>query len=170
MARIYLYGGLTIVLILTVIWFYTHKRDVDIKNPILGPGVKEKVIIDSLHRKLTVITDKGLQLIQLPDRPASIEINKDGTVKVTAPQTGFEHAPFIGIGYSNKLNDYVGIDFYYWKALDLGAAVSFDRNFKIKGLDIPVLISYTIYHRLRLSIGVEPFGEHKVHGLVSVRI
>lgn len=170
MNRLFIYGGVLVLVITLGVWKYTQKRDVEIVNTHLAPDVKEKIIIDSLHRRLSIITDKESKLIQLPDRPASIEIRKDGSVKIIAPQTGFEHAPFIGIGYSTQLNDYIGMDFYYWKQLDLGAAVSFDRNFKIKALDLPVLISYTVYHRLRVSIGIEPFGDHNIHGLLSVRI
>ena len=170
MVRLTIYGCLITLVITTGLWFYSHKQNVDIKSPILGPGVREKVIIDSLHRKLTVITDKGPEILSLPDRPASIEILTTGVVRVSAPQFGYEHSPFIGIGYSKQLNDYIGMDFYYWKNVDFGAAVSFDRNFKIKALDTPVVMSYTIYHRLRISVGVEPFGEHNIHGLLSVRI
>ena len=147
-----------------------HKRDAQIVSPILGPGIREKIIIDSLHRRLTIVTAKGSDTLSLPDRPSSIEISNEGTVKVIAPQFGYEHTPFIGIGYSKQLNDYIGMDFYYWKSLDLGAAISFDRNFKVKALDMPVVLSYTVYHRLRISVGVEPFGEHSIHGLLSVRI
>lgn len=170
MNKLYLYLGVIGLVIVLGMWAYTHKRDSVVLDTTLGPTLKEKIIIDSLHRKLTIITEHDVKLIELPDRPASIEIKKDGTVKVTAPQFGYEHTPFIGVGYSKQLNDYIGMDFYYWKSLDIGAAFSFDRDFKIKALDFPVLISYTIYHRLRVSIGVEPFGAHNIHGLLSVRI
>ena len=147
-----------------------EKQEQAITSEKLKPDVKEKIIIDGLRKKLTVINDKGTKLITLPDRPATIELLKGGDVRITAPQHGFQRIFFIGIGYSNQLNNYVGLDLYYWKQLDIGTAFSFDRSLKVKEIGFPIMLSYTVYHRLRLSIGLEPFGEHRVHGLVSVRI
>lgn len=164
--------GLCLLIVSIVgLWVLTHKRDVKITSKILPPDVKEKLIIDSLHHNITIITEKGLKVINLPNRPSSIEVMKNGKVNVMAPQFGFEHIPWIGIGYSNKLNDYIGMDFYYWKQLDLGTAFGFDRNLKIKTLDFPLIISYTVYHNTRISLGYELFGPDKqIHGLVSLRL
>lgn len=146
------------------------KRDVRIASKILAPDVAEKIIINPNKHTLVIISNKGTEALSLPDHTSSIEVLKSGKLRLTVPHWGYEVEPFIGIGYSTQLNDYIGADFFYWKRLDLGAAFGFDRNLKIKALDFPVILSYTVYHRLRLSIGVEPFGEHSVNGLISVRI
>ncbi len=148
-----------------------RKRDTIISNPVLAPGVKEKIIINPLRHSIVIVTPEGTKVTNLPDRPSSIEIFKDGKVKVMAPQWGYEAVPFIGIGYSNQLNDYIGLDVFYWKRLDLGTAFSFDRNLKVKSLGFPLVLSYTVWHRARLSLGYEIFGPtHTIHGFVSVRI
>lgn len=148
-----------------------RKRDVNISSPALGPGVKEKIIVNPLRHSLIVITADGTKVTRLPDRPSSIEIYKDGRVKTTAPQWGFEHTVFVGIGWGGQLNDYIGIDYFYWKRLDLGTAFSFDRNLKIKALGFPLILSYTVWHNTRLSLGYEAVGPtHAFHGFVSVRL
>ncbi len=146
------------------------KRDTQIANPILAPDVKEKITINPLKRTLIVATQTGTTVTTLPDRPSSIELLKNGKVRVSAPQWGFEAIPYIGIGYSRQVNDYIGLDFFYWKKLDAGFAFSFDR-LKVDSLGLPLTLSYTVWHNLRLTVGYEMIGSHKdIHGLVSVRI
>lgn len=146
------------------------KRDTEIANPNLAPDVKEKIIVNPLKRTLIIATPTKTTVTTLPDRPSSIEFMKDGKVRVKAPQWGFEAIPYIGIGYSQRVNDYIGLDFFYWKKLDAGVALSFDR-LKINSLGLPLTVSYTVWHNLRLTVGYEMMGPRKdIHGLVSVRI
>jgi hypothetical protein len=148
-----------------------RQRDISIGNPILGPNVKEKIILNPLRHSIVIITTEGIKATTLPDRPSSIEIYKDGKVKTIIPQWGYEAVPFIGIGWSGQLNDYVGIDGFYWKRLDVGTAFSFDRDLKVKSIGFPFVLSYAVWHNTRLSVGYEMFGPtHAVHGLVSVRL
>lgn len=146
------------------------KRDTAIANPNLSPDVKEKIIINPLKRTIIVATKTHTTVTTLPDRPTSIELLNDGKVRVSVPQWGFEAIPYIGIGYSRQVNDYIGLDFFYWKKLDAGFAFSFDR-LKVDSLGLPLTLSYTVWHNLRLTVGYEMIGSHKdIHGLVSVRI
>lgn len=148
-----------------------RKRDVGISNPVLGPNIKEKIIVNPLRHSLVIITAEGTKATTLPDRPSSIEILKDGKVVVHAPQWGWEAVPFIGIGWGGQLNDYIGVDGFYWKRMDVGTAFSFDRDLKIKALGFPLVLSYAVWHNTRLSIGYEAFGPtHALHGFVSVRL
>lgn len=148
-----------------------NKRDETIANTTLASGVKEKIIINPLKHTVTVITASGKKTTTLSDHASSIEIFQNGKVKTSLPQTGFEAVPFVGIGYSTQLNDYIGCDFYYWKRLDIGTAFSFDRDLKIHSLGFPIILSYAVWHNVRLSLGVEPLGpSHTIHGLVSVRL
>lgn len=146
------------------------KRDTEIANPNLPPEVKEKIIINPIKRTIIIATKSGTTVTTLPDRPSSIELLNTGKVRIRAPQWGFEALPYIGIGYSQRVNDYVGLDFFYWKKLDAGIAFSFDR-LKVNSLGLPLTVSYTVWHNLRLTVGYEMIGSKKdVHGLVSVRI
>lgn len=165
-------GGLIVAIVVALFGLRScqKKRDTAIANPNLSPDVKEKIIINPLKRTIIIATKNGTTVTTLPDRPTSIELLNDGKVRVRAPQWGFEAIPFIGIGYSRQVNDYVGLDFFYWKKLDAGLAFSFDR-LKVDSLGLPLTLSYTVWHNLRLTVGYEMIGSRKdIHGLVSVRI
>lgn len=169
-----LYGVISITLAIGLafgLYKCQRKRDTNIISPLLGPNVKEKIIVNPLRHSLVIVTAEGTKVTTLPDRPSSIEILTTGVVRVTAPQWGYEITPFVGIGWSGQLNDYIGLDGFYWKRLDLGTAFSFDRDLKIKSLGFPLVLSYAVWHHTRLSIGYEMFGPtHAIHGFVSVRL
>lgn len=165
-------GGiiLLIIALLVGLWFKQKKRDTEIANPNLQPGVKEKIIVNPVKRTLIIATKTSTTVTTLPDRPSSIEFLDNGKVVVRAPQWGFQAMPYIGIGYSRQVNDYIGLDFLYWKRLDLGFAFGFDR-LKVDSLSLPLTVSYTVWHNLRVTVGYNFVGQSKdVHGLVSVRI
>lgn len=173
MKRLFYIIGLNLIVLGSLLGFRAcqKKHDSKTSSAVLGPNTAEKLIVDGLRHTITIVKPEGTTVTSLPIRPSSVEIMKDGKVIVTAPQYGFEAVPFIGIGYSSQLNDYIGCDLYYWKRLDLGVAFSFDRELKIKALGFPVVLSYAIWHNTRLSIGLEPVGpSHSIHGMVSVRL
>ncbi len=165
--------GLLLGAIVGIILAFFHQKHTDkvIDSKVLLPDVEEKLIIDPTHHTLIIIDRAGTKAVNLPNRPSSVEVLKNGKIRLNVPQYGFEHIPFVGIGYSSQLNDYIGMDFWYYKKLDIGTAFGFDRDLKIKTLGFPVILSYTVYHNLRLSVGYDFIGADKeVHGLVSVRI
>lgn len=162
--------GLIIAGLLFLAYKHQQKTDTNTTSRSLKPDVQEKLIIDPSHHSLVIVTPTDTKVTTLPNRPSSIEVLKSGKLRLTVPQYGYELSPFIGIGYSNQLNDYIGCDFFYWKRLDIGTAFSFDRDLKVKSLGFPVVVSYMFYHNVRLSIGLEPFGSHAVHGLISVKL
>lgn len=173
MKRLFIQMGIGLIALSSLLGFRAcqKKHDAGTNSTTLGPNTSEKIIVDGLRHTIVIVKPSGTTVTSLPTRPASIEIMKDGKVVVTAPQYGFEAVPFIGIGYSSQLNDYIGLDLYYWKRLDLGLAFSFDRDLKIKALGFPVVLSYAIWHNTRISIGLEPVGPtHSIHGMVSVRL
>jgi len=146
------------------------KRDKGIVSPILRADVDEKIIVNPSKHSLVIINRQGTQALVLPDRASSIEVLKTGKLRLTVPQYGFIVSPFIGIGWGGQLNDYVGCDLFYWKRLDVGMAFSFDRELKIRSLGFPLVLSATIWHNMRLSLGYEAFGSKTIHGFVSVRL
>ena len=165
-------GGVVIAIVVTLFGLRAcqKKRDTQIANPNLPPGVKEKIIVNPIKRTIIMSTKTGTTVTTLPDRPSSIEISDTGKVTVRVPQWGFEALPYIGIGYSQQVNDYVGLDFFYWKQLDAGVAFGFDR-LQVGSLSLPLTISYTVWHNLRITAGYSFVGDRKeVHGLLSVRI
>lgn len=91
----------------------------------LGPNEKEKVIVDPFRKHLTVVTPTYTKVLDLPDRPSSITVMKDNSVKVTAPQYGTELMPFLAVSYDligGKIDG--GFDLFYWKKLDFGGGIA----------------------------------------------
>src|ERR1700690_986871 len=85
---------------------------------------KEQIVIDPVKHKLIVITPSGPKVSTLPDRESTIDIKKDGTIKVTSSQLGIEARPFAGIFYSNGLRYGAGVDGFYFKKLDIGIGLA----------------------------------------------
>lgn len=132
----------------------------------LAPDVTEKIIIDPARRTLRRITPEypsGRTLI-LPDRPSSVELLKDGTLRVTARQWGPELKPFAGAGFAGKKAlAIVGVDMLYYKRFDLGLSLGPDD----KSFRIGALVSYNFYSHLRMSIGLD--NTQAVGGYLTVR-
>jgi hypothetical protein len=92
--------------------------------PVLPVNDKEQIIVDPVKHQLIIVRPGKTTVTTLPDRRSTIDVKKDGSVSVTAPQFGFEHAPFVGAFYSNRLRFGAGLDGLYFKKLDLGLGVA----------------------------------------------
>lgn len=133
----------------------------------------EQIRVDPSTHKLIVVTLRGTQTVTLPDRVSTIDVRKDGTVKVTAPQMGFETHPFVGLGYGQGTRLYLGADLGYYKKADMGVGVGtpnlLDRsNQKFNDFRVGAFASYTVYSNTRVTMGVDT--QKSVHFLLSVRI
>lgn len=140
---------------------------------VLPPNDTEQLLIDPVKHKITILTPSGPKVITLPDHITTIDIHKDGTVKVTAPQFGFETRPFIGLGLGQGLRLYAGADLGYWKKLDIGLGVGTPRLLDKSGMQfndvrIGVFTSYNVYDNTRLTLGLDT--QKTIHLLLSVRI
>lgn len=110
----------------------------------------EQLIVDPRNHTLIVKRPGNTTVTHLPDRPTVIDVQKDGTVKITASQYGLEHRLFIGAGYSDALRFGVGMDGLYWKALDIGGGLQLNSH----GTDAKVFVgvSYTIKDSMRVTL------------------
>jgi hypothetical protein len=133
------------------------------KRVILPVQDREQVLVNPLSHKITIVTATGTKTETLPDRDSTIDIQKDGMVKVTAKQLGFEHIPFAGMYYSNGVRYGAGLDIGYFKKLDLGVGMAGGS-----GLNTVVFaqLSYCFYHNVRASITYD----HQQHFGVGVSI
>lgn len=140
------------------------KIDTKTSSAVLAPGIREKIVVNSDTHKLSIFTKGHEQSLFLPDRPSSIEVGENGKVTVTSRQYGTELRPFGGLGYSDKLRLYAGVDLSYWKRFDGGVFLS-------GGLNVPIrvggVVSYTVFSNTRLALGLD--NGQKVNLLVSVR-
>lgn len=110
----------------------------------------ERIIVNPETHKLTIVTEKGIRSLTLPDRDSVIDLKKDGSLVVTAKQFGFEHHVFVGAFQSNDFRLGSGVDLGYWKRLDLGFGLA-----ATPGLTTPIVfgqISYNVWHSIRLGL------------------
>lgn len=126
MNKIKYYVAVFVVLLLGFFWLRHRDRKIDrsTSSTVLAPGIQEKLIVNPDTHKLTIVLPSGSQELFLPDRPSSIEIDKNGRVIVTAKKWGSELKMFGGIQASDAFRLAVGIDGLYYKRLDLGLGIA----------------------------------------------
>lgn len=162
------YKVLSIALILGAVflWGRCGRKPSSQIPTVLPPNDKEQIIVDPVKHRLTVVQSTGIKVINLPDHPSVIDIHKDGSVVVTAPQYGFEHRFFLGGMVSDQGRFAVGMDLFYWKKLDLGLGGACQV-----GMHTPVAflgVSYTIYDNLRIGLTYD--NNQRIGGMLTVRI
>lgn len=157
-----------LALLLVGVWLFMRHKDqvVDHKaaDTTLAPGVVDKLIVDPDKHTLIVVTSSKEEHLFLPDRPSSIEINKNGQVTVTSKQYGTEIKPFGGVGYSDSFRLYGGVDLAYWKKLDGGLFGSASLKYPVR---LGPCFSYTVYDNTRLTLGID--NAKDINGFVSWR-
>jgi hypothetical protein len=135
-------------------------------NTILPANELEQLQIDPSKHRISILNSSGLKVLTLPDRNSTVDIYKNGSVKITSPQFGFEHHIFIGGMLSDVPRVGIGVDLGYWKRLDFGLGAA-DQI----GPHVPVVfgkISYNFWSNMQ---GGVTYDNMKHAGLaVTVRI
>lgn len=132
----------------------------------LPPNDLEQIQVDPSTHQLIITTKIGSHIVTLPDRTSTIDVLKNGTVKVTSPQFGLEHHMFIGLLGSDHARLGVGVDALYWKKLDLGVGIA-DQV----GAYTPVVfakVTYTIKGNMQAGIVYQ--SNQYIGGIVAVRV
>lgn len=126
----------------------------------------EQIRVNPETHQLIILTSKGSQTVTLPDRTSTIDVLKNGTVKVTSPQIGLEHHMFLGILGSEHARIGVGVDGFYWKKLDLGIGIG-DQI----GAYTPIVFAKATYNiKGSLQVGLIYGSDKYLGGIVSVRV
>lgn len=130
---------LSLFLVALTYWF-VHKKnkqtDVSIENPILRPTEKEKIILDmNKNQALIVKSDGTTKTVYLsPRNKVSIIENNDGTLILQQRTWGVEHAPILGVAFSDAVHIDLGVGLVYWRSYDLSVGVSSPVNrFSLSG-------------------------------------
>jgi hypothetical protein len=120
---------------------------------VLPPNDKEQIIVDPVKHTLIIVRPGGNETVTLPDRPSVIDIRKDGSVSVTSKQFGFEHRFFLGLDGSDAIRGMAGMDFGYWKKLDLGVGVM--GQFGNYTPRVFAMVSYNVYSNCRVGVTID---------------
>ena len=121
---------------------------------VLPANDKEQILVDPKHNSLIIVTAKGSQTLSLPNRRSVIDIHTNGSVSVTAPQSGFEALPFMGVNVSDKLRVAIGADMFYLKRLDLGVGLM-DQLSTASAPKVFVMVSYTVWSNTRVGLSFD---------------
>ena len=133
---------------------------------VLPPNDIEQISVNPDTHQLVIQTAKGIQTITLPDRTSTIDVLKNGTVKVTSPQMGLEHHIFAGAVLSDHARIGIGMDAFYYKKLDIGLGVA-DQI----GSYTPVAFAKVTYNvKGNMQVGIVYQSNQYVGGIVAVRI
>lgn len=165
-----LYISLGVVLLSVFLYFVRgcdKHKDVVNALPVLPAGVKESFIIDPVHNTLSVVTAKGVEKLFLPDRPSRIDLGDNGKPVVHVSQYGTELRPFLGLGLDGDFRAYGGVDFFYYKKLDLGFFISTHER-ALTSLRMGLNLGYTVYNNLSIKIGLD--NKQAVNVILAVKI
>lgn len=152
-------------LLLCVGYWIARKRTTravqQIRSTILAPNVEEKLIVSQEQHKITVIKrnktgGNSTSTTYLPSHSA-IEISRDGSVKVSAPQWGTELVPTFGFGYSDKARLVLGANVLYVKRFDVMPFLGIGVSGKVDGR-LGMAISYNAYSNTHLFCGLQSNG------------
>jgi hypothetical protein len=136
------------------------------KAPVVLPkNDVEQIVVNPANHTLTVINTSGHKTVTLPDRASTIDVLKNGQIKVTSKQFGFEHHPFVYTGYSDALRFGIGLDGVYWKRLDLGLGVAGASRYNTV---VFAQLSYNFWSNVRIGLTYD----HTQHigASISVRL
>lgn len=121
---------------------------------VLPQNDKEQIVVDPKKHQLIIRNSDGKSTITtLPDKTSVIDIRKDGSVKVTASQYGFEVAPYIGMNQSNIFRFMAGSDIFYWKRLDVGLGLAMQKD--LTSFVFCGKLSYTLWSNTQIGFTVD---------------
>ena len=151
--------------LLTFVFYKGFKRGVKhgspaVLNPlsaaVLPKEDSEQLVIDP-RRHIITINKPGQKstTVDLPDKVTTVDIHKDGAVKVDAPQWGTEVSHFLGgaFGSDIRLRASVGLNLLYIRRWELGGGLLLDSN--IHDTRVFAHVSYNVYSNYYVSGGVD---------------
>jgi hypothetical protein len=126
---------------------------------------KEQIIVNPIKHTITVVTAQGATTQTLPERNSTIDVRKDGMVKVTAPQYGRELRPFAGVFFSDHVRLGAGLDCFYLKKLDLGFGLA---NMAKVNPVVFAKLSLIVYSNTSIGITYDNLGH--IGGCITLKI
>jgi hypothetical protein len=114
---------------------------------------KELIHYNSNTHIITVTTAKGTTSTY--SRNPTVEIGKNGSVKVDAHTWGFEASPFMGLAYALHGGVILGgVDVFYFKRLDLGLGLAINPTL-LQGSGLFIGVGYQVYDNMSMGVGLD---------------
>lgn len=150
-----LLGGGAIVLLGAYLWLAHHIRDIIVPpRAVLPRNDKEIVAYDENHHVLAVTTEQGTT--RTYSRNPTVEIRKDGTVKVDGHSWGLELRPFLGAGYSDAGRVYTGCQAFYFRQFDMSASLGWVVVSRKLLLQPTLAVGYNFWSNTSINVGANP--------------
>lgn len=133
------------------------RRPTDSKSilpTVLPSQDKEVISVNENRHTITVTTAKGTT--QQYSRNPSVEIRKDGTVKVDTHVWGTEIRPFLGAGYSDTGRVYTGCQFLYYRQFDAAASFGWTADGSKPAFQPMLSLSWNFWSNTSLNVGANP--------------
>jgi len=89
-------------------------------------------------------------------RNPTVEIRKDGTVKVDTHMWGGEVRPFLGVGYSDTGRAYTGCYLFYFRQFDAGASFGWTADNRKPAFQPMLSLSWNFWSNTSLNLGANP--------------
>lgn len=151
------------ILLLVGAFFYLKHRIHDVINPphvALPTNDKELITYNETHHTITVTTAKGTTTAY--SRNPTVELRKDGTVKIDKHAWGLECRPILGIGYQDTGRVYLGVNALYFHQFDAFSAIGFPASMIASSptseghvfIEPITGVSWNFYSNTSLAVGV----------------
>jgi len=134
-------------------------------QPVLPSADTEQIRVDPSTHQLIIVSPEGTKTVTLPDKISTIDVLKDGSVKVTSPQMGFQLRPFVGAYYSDAMRFGLGADLGYWKRLDIGIGIAGGASSHTVAF---AQLSYNVYSNTSIALTYDHLGH--IGGGITLRI
>jgi len=177
-ARIKKYLVLSIAILFGVFGFklwvhHAKKGDQSVSSVTLQPNQKEKIIVDPVKHKITVVTKnvngkEHTSTTYFPDRATSIVEDNNGKLSIQERKWGPECKLYTGIGgdVEGSFRAHLGIDFLYLHSFDVGAGLAFNTT-EIKDTRADLNLSYNFYSHTSLALSFD--NHHVIGAFLKVR-
>lgn len=146
---------IAVVLFGTFIYLRHRIRDVVMPPQITLPKNDKELITYNENRHI-ITTTTAAGTTRTYSRSPTMEVRKDGTVKVDSHAWGLEFSPILGIGYQDTRRIYLGVNGIYFHQFDLFSALGFPMNNQRVPLEPITGISWNFWRNTSLNIGVNP--------------
>lgn len=148
--------GALIILLVGAYLYLKHRIHEAINPPhiTLPSKDKELIVYNENRHTISVTTAKGTTTAY--SRNPSVEIRKDGTVKINKDAWGTELRPFLGVGYSDTGRAYAGFQLLYFHQFDAGASFGWTADANKASFQPMLSISWNFWSNTSLNVGANP--------------
>jgi hypothetical protein len=167
------YVVLALILLLALFGFrgcrkVQKKQDSVTSSAVLASNQKEKIVVNPEKHTITITTRKADGQTQttttyLPDRPTAVVEDVNGKLSLIDHKFGTELRPYLGIGgaLDGTPRVHLGVDFFYFRKMDLGAGLDTNPS-NLKDVRGNLDLSYNFYSNTSVACS---YDNHKTVGL-----